>query len=53
MQLRTRVQHGPALEELLSEFGVFVQGGIEQPFVGGNDDNEREEDYRAEQEAAD
>jgi hypothetical protein len=35
------VEHGPALQEMLGEFGVFVEGGIEQALVGGEDDDER------------
>jgi len=44
------VQRSPALEELFGEFGVFVQGGIEEALVGGEDDDECELDYRAEEE---
>lgn len=47
------MQRGPALQELLGEFGIFVQRGIEETLVGGEDDDEGEGDYRAEQQAAD
>ena len=43
----------PALQELLGELGVFVEGLIEEALVGGEDDDEGEGDYRAEEEAAD
>jgi hypothetical protein len=33
------VQCCPALQELFGEFGVFVQGGVEEALVGGEDDD--------------
>ena len=36
------VQRAPAEQELLGEFGIFVQGGIEEALVGGQDYDERE-----------
>jgi hypothetical protein len=36
------VQHGPTLQELLGELGVFVQGGVEEALVGGEDDDQGE-----------
>jgi hypothetical protein len=36
------VQCGPALQELGGELGVFVEGGIEEALVGGEDDDQRE-----------
>jgi hypothetical protein len=47
------VQHGPAMQELLGELGVFGQGGIEEALVGGEDDDKGEGDYRPEEKAAD
>ena len=33
------VQRAPAVQELLGEFGIFVQGGIEEAVVGGENDD--------------
>jgi hypothetical protein len=37
------------VQELLGLFGVFVEGGIEEAFVGGEDDDQGEGDYGAEE----
>jgi hypothetical protein len=36
------VQGCPALQELRGELGVFVEGGIEEALVGGEDDDQGE-----------
>jgi hypothetical protein len=36
------VQSCPAVQELSRLFGVFVEGGVEEPLVGGEDDDQGE-----------
>jgi hypothetical protein len=37
------------VQELVGDMGVFVQGGIEEALVGGDDDYYGKGDYRAEE----